>query len=155
MASFAELDENNIVLRVVSVYDKDTQDENGVEREEIGAAFLNNILGGRWLKTSFNTVSNSHLQGGTPFRKNYAGIGYSYNSDLDAFIPPKPDSCPSHVLNTEICQWVPPIPVPEGGTTPVISGFPSTPDNIPDNLYVWDEPTISWVKLKDVYKPSV
>jgi hypothetical protein len=79
MAYFAELDSNNVVLRVVVVDNKDTADAQGVEKEHIGAAYLERLLGGRWVQTSYNAN----------FRKHYAGIGYTYDSALDEFVPPK------------------------------------------------------------------
>jgi hypothetical protein len=96
MAHWAELDENNIVLRV-TVGDND--DPNGDE----GYQWLLDNLGGNWVKTSYN---------GT-IRKNFAGIDYTYDADRDAFIPPKP--LDSWVLDEETCQWVPPISQPDDG----------------------------------------
>lgn len=79
MAHFAELDSNNVVLRVVVVDNKDTADAQGVEKEHIGAAYLERLLGGRWVQTSYNGK----------FRKHYAGIGYTYDPALDEFVPPQ------------------------------------------------------------------
>lgn len=104
MAHFAEIDSNNIVLRVVVVNDKDTSTEQGVEKEHIGAAFLESLLGGTWVQTSYNGN----------IRKNYAGIGYTYDAQRDAFIPPKPFS--SWVLNEETCLWESPVPPPHDCT---------------------------------------
>ena len=87
MAHFAKLDENNVVTQVIVVSDKDTSDANGVEKEYIGAAFCERLLGGTWKKTSYNGN----------IRKNFAGIGYIYNEELDIFLSPKP--FPSWVLN--------------------------------------------------------
>lgn len=97
MAHFAEIDENNIVLRVLVVADE--QENRGQEflSEELG-------LGGTWLKTSYNTQGGVHLLGGTPYRKNYAGIGFTYDSQRDAFIPPKPTTG-EWILNEETCLW--------------------------------------------------
>ena len=94
MAHFVEIDSNNVVLRGVVVSD-DNQDR--------GHNFLANDLnlGGTWLQTSYNTCANVHRLGGTPFRKNYAGIGYTYDAGRDAFIPPKP--YPSWILNELTC----------------------------------------------------
>jgi hypothetical protein len=78
MAHFAELDSNNVVLRVVVVDNKDTSDAAGVEKEYIGAAFCERLFGGNWKQTSYNGN----------FRKNYAGIGYTYDAELDEFVPP-------------------------------------------------------------------
>ena len=118
MAHFAELDENNVVLRVIVVGNKDIMDENGNESETVGIAFCHNLLGGRWKQTSYN---------GT-FRKNYAGIGYTYREDIDAFVPPQPYA--SWILNETTAQWEAPIPYPTDG-----------------KFYNWDEATTSWVEI--------
>ncbi len=122
MAHFAELDNNNIVVRVIVVAD---------ENEADGENWCRNLLGGFWKKTSYNTQAGVHLTGGTPFRKNYAGIGYSYDPTRDAFIPPKPFN--SWVLNENTCVWDPPTPMPSDG-----------------KLYRWDEDTLAWVEMPDV-----
>lgn len=116
MAHFAEIDSNNIVLRVVVVDNKNTSSADGVEKEYIGASYLESLLGGTWVQTSYN---------GT-IRKNYAGIGYTFDKTRDAFIPVKPFN--SWVLNEDTCQWQAPIPYPNDG-----------------NKYAWDESTQSWI----------
>ena len=118
MAHFAELDSNNVVLRVVVVDNKDTADAQGVEKEHIGAAYLERLLGGTWKQTSYNGN----------FRKNYAGIGYTYNADLDAFVAPKP--YPSWTLNAD-AQWQAPVPMPENG-----------------KMYSWDEAAQAWAEVE-------
>ena len=122
MAHWAEIDENNIVVRVLVVSD---------EQDHRGQDFLSNDLnlGGTWKKTSYNTLAGIHQLGGTPFRKNYAGIGYSYDSTRDAFIPPKPFN--SWILNEDTCIWQAPIemPVEEG------------------KAFTWNEETTSWVEF--------
>ena len=95
MAHWAEINENNIVLRVL-VTSNDDIDE--------GYQWLIDSFGGRWIKTSYNTSGGIHLLGGTPFRKNYAGINYTYDEQRDAFIVPKPEG-DQWVLNEETCQW--------------------------------------------------
>jgi len=100
MAHFAELDENNVVLRVIVISNKDTSDANGVEKEYIGKAFCERLYGGNWVQTSYNGS----------IRKNYAGIGHVYDPDLDAFISPKPFN--SWVLNKDTADWEAPIPMP-------------------------------------------
>lgn len=115
MAHFARLDENNVVTQVIVVANADTSDENGNEVESIGVAFCQRLFGGTWLQTSYNGN----------IRKNYAGIGYTYDAQRDAFIPPKP--FPSWVLVEETCQWAAPIAMPTEG------------------MYSWDEATTSWV----------
>ena len=94
MAHWAEIDENNVVLRV-TVGDNNDPDE--------GYQWLIDNLGGRWIKTSYNTRNGIHIEGGTPLRKNYAGIGYTYDELRDAFIPPKPEG--NFILNEDTCQW--------------------------------------------------
>ena len=118
MAHFAEIDENGIVLRVLVV--DNAQESNGQD-------FLANTLGlgGTWVKTSYNTVGGVHTNGGTPLRKNYAGIGYTYDSDRDAFIPPKPFA--SWTLNEDSCLWEAPVAYPTDGS-----------------MYTWNEETTSW-----------
>jgi hypothetical protein len=83
---------------------------------------------GEWIQTSYNTHGGQHSNGGTPLRKNYAGIGYSYDRTKDAFIPPKP--YPSWVLNDDTCLWGAPTPMPTD-----------------DKRYSWDEPTLAWVEV--------
>lgn len=111
MAHWAELDDNNFVLRV-TVGNNDEPDE--------GYQWLIDNLGGRWIKTSYNAN----------IRKNFAGVGYKYDEQLDAFIPPKPESFPSWILNQETCRWEPPIPKPDE-----------------ENQYWWDEENLTWKEL--------
>ena len=117
MAHFAEIYENGVVLRVLVV-------DNAQEND--GQNFLANILGlgGTWIKTSYNTNAGVHSKGGTPLRKNYAGIGYTYDSGRDAFIAPKP--YPSWVLNETSCVYEAPVARPTEGR------------------YTWNEETTSW-----------
>jgi hypothetical protein len=98
MAHFAEIDENGIVVRVLVV--PDAQENRG---QEFLANDLN--LGGTWKKTSYNTVGGTHRNGGTPFRKNYAGIGYTYDAQRDAFIAPKANCHMEETLNEDTCMW--------------------------------------------------
>lgn len=81
---------------------------------------------GEWIQTSYNTHGGVHSNGGIPLRKNYAGVGYAYDPVRDAFIPPQP--FPSWTLNEESCLWDSPVPYPTDG-----------------KLYIWDEPTLSWI----------
>lgn len=102
MAHFAQLNENNIVTRVIVVDNDDTIDPiSGQEDENIGISFCQNLFGGIWKQTSYNDN----------MRFRYAGEGYSYNEELDAFIPPKP--YPSWSLDNSIADWVAPTPEPE------------------------------------------
>ncbi len=124
MAHFAKLDENNVVLEVLVVDNKMLLDSNGVEQESLGVAFLNSLTGwSSWKQTSYNTRGGVHKEGGTPFRKNYAGKDYIYDETRDAFREQQFYS--SWTLNEETCQWEPPIPYP---TT---SSFTT--------IYYWDE----------------
>ena len=103
MAHFAKLDENNIVLEVHAV-NNDVLDP--LNQEESGVAFLTEWSGGHsnWKQTSYNTIGGVHSLGGTPLRKNYAGIGYTYDEQRDAFIPPKPPEG-NWILNEDTCLW--------------------------------------------------
>lgn len=123
MAHFAELDSNNVVIRVIVVDNKDCLDENGVEQEHIGAAFCQQLFGGVWKQTSYNRS----------FRRNYAGPDYIYVADLDVFVSPKP--FPSWTLNNN-GLWDPPTPVPE-------YDLEEHPILCP---YRWDEDTLSWIE---------
>jgi hypothetical protein len=109
MAHYAELDDNNIVIRVIVVRTEDTLDENGNENETVANDFLHaNGITGRFIRTSYNTYGGKHNLGGTPFRKNYAGIGSTYDANRDAFISSKPEDKNNpnrYVLNEETCQW--------------------------------------------------
>lgn len=103
--------------------------ENGIVTEVIVAEqdFIDSLPNKTsWIQTSYNTYGGVHSNGGEPLRKNYAGIGYTYNSELDAFIPPKPEGCDSWSLNEETCLWEPPVPRPQGS-------------------YDWDDRTQVWV----------
>lgn len=114
MSHFAQLDANNVVTQVVVIDNRDTADANGVEKEHIGAAFCERLFGGTWKQTSYNGN----------IRKNYAGIGYTYRADIDAFVAPKP--FPSWILNAN-AQWEAPVSMPTDG-----------------QMYSWDEATTSW-----------
>ena len=130
MASFAKLNSNNIVTTVVSVVNEVIKDSNGVEQENIGIEFLKNLYGQEtnWKQTSYNTHGGVHSNNKTPFRKNHAGIGFQYDSQRDAFIPPKPYN--SWVINEETCNWDAPIPLPSDASI--------------DKRYIWNEETQSW-----------
>lgn len=115
MAHYAQIDSNNIVTQVIVIDNKDTADANGVEKEYIGAAFCERLFGGTWKQTSYNGN----------IRKNYAGIGYTYQADIDAFVAPKPYA--SWTLDAN-AQWQAPTAMPTDG-----------------GMYSWDEATTSWV----------
>lgn len=139
MAHFAELNENNIVLRAIVVHDNELLDENNVPQEQKGIDFCVNLLGGKWLQTSVNTWGNTHFHGGTPFRKNYAGVGYKYDPDRDAFIEPQP--YPSWTLDEETCHWKCPVEPPVNPYTPDQEEFWKQPG------YRWNEEAQSWDEM--------
>ena len=112
MASFAKIGLNNKVIEVLSIHNNELLDSNGVEQEVNGINFLTNLTGWSiWKQTSYNTFGGVHKLGGTPLRKNHAGIGYTYDEDRDAFIPPKPFN--SWTLNETTCLWEAPVARPE------------------------------------------
>ena len=122
MAHYAFLDENNVVTEVIV-----GNPEGGlIDWESHYGAFR----GQACKRTSFNTHGGVHATGGTPFRKNYVGIGYTYDQQRDAFIPPKPFA--SWVLNEDTCLWDAPTPYPADG-----------------GKYQWDEDTTSWVAIEN------
>ena len=126
MASFAKIGLNGKVIEVQSVVNEVLHDANGVEQEVIGIDFLTKLTGyPLWKQTSYNTYGGVHNNNGTPLRKNFAGIGYTYDEDRDAFIPKKTYN--SWVLNESTCLWESPIPYPQ--------------DN---NEYKWNELNQSW-----------
>jgi hypothetical protein len=133
MAYFSKIGLNSKVIEVLSVDNSVLLDANGNESEKNGIDFLNILTGWAiWKQTSYNTRGGIHKLGGTPFRKNYGGVGYTYDEDRDAFIPPKPYN--SWVLNEETCRWVAPIPEPELTQEQI--------DN--NNYYVWNETNTTW-----------
>jgi len=114
MASFAKIGLNNKVIEVLSVNNEVLKDANGIEQESIGVDFLTKLTGWAiWKQTSYNTNGGLHKLGGTPFRKNHASIGYTYDEDKDAFIPKKPFN--SWVLNETTCLWEAPVAYPNDG----------------------------------------
>ena len=131
MAHFCELDSNNIVTQVIVVADADTADAHGNHMESIGIAFCQRLIGGNWKQTSYNTQGGTHTNGGTPFRGNYAGIGYTYDPTNDVFYAPQP--YPSWKISAPTWTWTPPVPYP----TDV--GTPESPKR-----YTWNEETIGW-----------
>lgn len=121
MAHYALLDRNNTVVQVITGVDEN----EGIYDWELFYTQETRLTAKR---TSYNTVGGVHTGGGTPFRKNYAGIGYTYDAVRDAFIPPKP--YPSWILNEQTCLWEPPVAMPDDG-----------------KLYQWDEDTTNWVEI--------
>ena len=116
MSHFAQIDGHNIVTQVLVI-----------EQDVIDTGLFGDPAS--WIQTSYNTTGGVHTLGGTPLRKNYAGIGYTYNASRDAFIPPKPFA--SWTLNEDTCQWEAPTP------RPVEEG----------KIFVWNEETTSWVEF--------
>jgi hypothetical protein len=117
MAHFAELDDSNVVVRVIVVNNEDCLDQNGIESEAVGAAFCNRLLGGRWVQTSYNGN----------FRRQYAGTGFLYHELLDVFVEQKP--YPSWIFDATTATWHPPVPRP----------------TVPDIYIVsWDEENLEW-----------
>ena len=120
MAHWAKIDSDNKVIDVTIGNNND---------EDEGYQWLVSNFGGTWLKTSYNTLGGVHALGGTPFRGNYAGLGYYYDEALDAFIPPQPYA--SWVLDQATCQWKAPIAYPTDGL-----------------IYLWNEAAVDW-ELQD------
>jgi len=115
MSHFAKV-ENGIVTQVIVI-----------EQNALNTGYWGDPAS--WVQTSYNTHGGVHSNGGTPLRKNYAGVGYTYDSVRDAFVPPKPYS--SWVLNEDTCLWEAPIPMP------------APKGNI---VYIWNENTVSWTE---------
>ena len=126
MAHFAKLGVGNIVQQVIVV------SNDIATNEQAGVDFINKLYNTRdvWKQTSYNTRSGVHILDGVPYRKNYARIGYSFDTQRDAFIPPKPFN--SWVLNEDTCIWEAPIARPQD-----------------DNRYKWNEQTLSWDLIED------
>ena len=121
MAHFAKIGLNNIVTDVLVVANRETMDSNGVEHESIGVEFLKTLTGHEtWIQTSYNGN----------IRKNYAGVGYTYDYQRDAFIPTQP--YPSWTLVEETCNWTAPVLYPVDG-----------------KMYQWNEATTNWIEVKD------
>lgn len=121
MAHYAFINSNNIVTQVIVGRDEDDLPE-GITDWEV---YYGEKVGQRCLRTSYNTVGNQHTEGGTPFRGNYAGIGFTYNEEEDVFVPPQP--FPSWTLNEATYSWEAPVAYPEDG-----------------ELYVWNENKKEW-----------
>jgi hypothetical protein len=127
MAHYAYINENNIVVEVITGRDENDLVENISDWELF---YTSQRAGLKAVQTSYNTHNGVHVNGGSPLRKNFAGIGYFYDEERDAFIPPKRFN--SWVLNEESCTWEPPSSYPVDG-----------------GMYMWDETTLSWVLADD------
>ena len=123
MAHYALINEELTVVSVITGVEETT---DGVDWEQHYGDFHGLLC----KRTSYNTRGGIHFNGGTPFRKNYAGVGYTYDPNRDAFIPPQP--FPSWVLDEETCQWTAPVEYPDDG-----------------NGYLWDEGSLSWIPADD------
>lgn len=132
MAHFAQIDKNNVVLRVIVVGNDDCKDSDGNESEAVGIAFCKELLGTNtnWVQTSYNNN----------IRFRYAGIGFTYDQDNDVFIPPQP--YPSWNLNPDTWNWEPPVPIPDD------AGLNEDTNTLIG--YFWNEETISWDKEETV-----
>ena len=124
MAHFAQLNDQKIVLQVIVINNNDCLDDMGMESEAVGIAFCNSLIPGNWVQTSYNAN----------IRKNYAGIGFIYDQQRDAFIAPKPFS--SWILNETTCQWEAPVPYPTD-----------------EKPYVWDEESQQWIEVPVLENP--
>ena len=122
MAHFAQIDNNNIVINIIVVHNNELLDQDGNEVEQKGIDFCKSLFGEntKWIQTSYNGN----------IRKNYAGIGYTYDESRDAFIPPKPYN--SWILNEDTCLWEAPVAIPQDG-----------------KLYNWNEETLTWIEFSN------
>ena len=118
MSHFAEIDHNDIVVRVIVA-----------EQEFINSGALGHP--NRWIQTSYNMYAGVHSRGGPPLRKNFAGVGYTYDRSRDAFIPPRPYD--NFILDEDTCLWIPPVPKPDDGKE-----------------YLWDQESESWIEYSIV-----
>ena len=126
MAHFAKIGLNSRVIETVVVHNNELLDADGVEQEVNGIDFLTKLTGWSiWKQTSYNTYGGQHKLGGTPFRKNYGSVGFTYDEDRDAFIPKKPYN--SWVLNETTCLWEAPVAYPTDGQD-----------------YLWNEANQTW-----------
>ncbi len=130
MAYFAKLNSENIVEQVISINNAVITDANGAEQEQLGINFINQLYNTNdtWKQTSYNTIGGIHKLGGVPFRKNYASIGCTYDSQRDAFIPKKLFN--SWILNEQTCLWEAPVAYPV--------------DSNINNRYKWNEEIQNW-----------
>lgn len=123
MSHWAEINEDGIVIQVTVGDNNDTNNDEGYQ-------WLIDNLGGTWIKCSYNTYEGKHKLDGVPFRKNFPSAGFYYDESRDAFIPPKPESNPSFILDEDSCTWVHPVSPPLDG-----------------NIYYWDESLVEWLEV--------
>lgn len=144
MAHFAKLSEQNKVINVLTVNDKDVQNAEGIETESVGQAYLekhNNWPAHLWKQYSLNTIANQHILGGTPFRGNSAAIGFDWDEENQIFWPPQP--FPSWTKDISTASWVSPA-----GARPDINAEQIQQTNVDKThswIYLWNEQTQSWV----------
>ena len=148
MAHFAKLGANGKVIQVLTLNNSDMLNADGVEDESVGQQYLethNNWPAQMWIQTSYNTSSNQHNNGGTPFRGNYAGIGYTWDEDNQIFWPKKP--FPSWVKNTTTAQWQSPI-----GDAPALTAEQTSQNEAGTHSwhYVWNETDQQWDLTNDL-----
>jgi hypothetical protein len=148
MAHFAKISDANVVLQVLTLDDKDMLNEVGVETESVGQAYLeqhNNWPAHLWIQTSYNTIANTHTEGGTPFRGNYAAIGMTWDSSNNIFWAPQP--FPSWSKNTTTAQWESPA-----GAEPSLTTEQQNQNAAQTHCweYTWNESTKAW-DFADMY----
>ena len=148
MAHFAKISDANVVLQVLTLDDKDMLNEVGVETESVGQAYLeqhNNWPAHLWIQTSYNTIANTHTEGGTPFRGNYAAIGMTWDSSNNIFWAPQP--FPSWSKNTTTAQWESPA-----GAEPSLTAEQQNQNAAQTHCweYTWNESTKAW-DFADMY----
>jgi len=142
MAHFAKLGSNNKVIAVLTLNNSDMLNANGVEDETVGQQYLekhNNWPAQMWIQTSYNTINNTHLLGGTPFRGNYAGLGYTWDEDNEIFWPKKPHA--SWVKHNESASWKSPI-----GDAPALTAEQTNQIIAGTHQwgYTWNEDNTTW-----------
>jgi hypothetical protein len=142
MAHFAKLGSNSKVIQVLTLSNSDMLNADGVEDESVGQQYLqthNNWPAEMWIQTSYNTHGNQHREGGTPFRGNYAGIGYIWDEDDQIFWPKKPYT--SWVKHMESASWKSPI-----GDAPALTAEQTSQSEAGTHMwsYVWNEDNTTW-----------
>lgn len=147
MAHWAKIDKDGVVEQVI-VTSNDEPDE--------GESWISQNLDGVWLKTSYNTRKNMHILGGTPFRKNFAQVGGTYVSEIDAFVPPKKENEENFVIDQNLGIWVPPIPAPEDADFILHYGPDYSFDDISEtsNIYFWIAEKNNWGLFYNSNYPS-
>ena len=135
MAHFAELDSNNVVLRVIVVDNADCCDANGTEKESIGIAFCEKLLGGKWVQTSYNAS----------IRSMFAGVGAIYDAERNIFRTARPDEQTTWIYHEEDNKWVRPVPIPDDWA------WSPAEEALGKKTYVWDETANNWSAIQTVF----